>query len=265
VAQTLLFPDPKPLVERLGKGFFRRLPRRPGVYLMRDARENVLYVGKAKDLRQRLNHYRIANPDRLPKRHLRLLRQVVRIEWKLCRDETAALTKEAELLRTMRPQFNRAGVWPAHPQCVAWRFHDGNLTLKITAAAAPDWHILGPVKGARWLRLTLARLLWLATRPAQGIRGLPVGWHAGRIEPEAVMTVAASASALEPLLLALKQGGTQLFVSWVRQQTAGRLSAFEQAWLEAELEALAGFPLDRLAEGGAVRPPQREQQLFAFA
>ena len=88
---------------------------------MRDAQENVLYVGKAKDLRQRLNHYRIANPDRLPQRHLRLLRQVVRIEWKLCRDETAALAKEAELLRTMRPRFNRAGVWPTRPKCVAWR------------------------------------------------------------------------------------------------------------------------------------------------
>ena len=34
--QQLLFPDPRPLVERLGRDFFRRLPECPGVYLMRD-------------------------------------------------------------------------------------------------------------------------------------------------------------------------------------------------------------------------------------
>ena len=79
-SQTLLIPDPRPLVERLGEEFFRQLPARPGVYLMQDATGLVLYVGKAKDLRQRLGHYRVANPDRMGRRHLRLLRQVVRIE-----------------------------------------------------------------------------------------------------------------------------------------------------------------------------------------
>jgi hypothetical protein len=35
--QTLLFPDPRPWVERLGPDFFRQLTERPGVCLMRDA------------------------------------------------------------------------------------------------------------------------------------------------------------------------------------------------------------------------------------
>jgi len=56
-----------------------------------------------------------------------------------------------------------------------------------------------------------------------------------------------------------------LFVDWIRQQTAGQLSAFEQAWLEAELEALGSFPLDCLAQGGTDKPAIPEQQLFAFA
>ena len=59
MAQLLLFPDPQPLVERLGRDFFRQAPE---VYLMRDAADTVLYVGKAKSLRQRLANYRVANP-----------------------------------------------------------------------------------------------------------------------------------------------------------------------------------------------------------
>ncbi|MBI4660259.1 MAG: GIY-YIG nuclease family protein [Verrucomicrobia bacterium] len=50
----MLFPDPQPLVERLGRDFFRQFPEGPGVYLMRDAHEAILYIGKAKNLRKRL-------------------------------------------------------------------------------------------------------------------------------------------------------------------------------------------------------------------
>src|SRR3989442_15801041 len=60
-AQQLLFPDPQPLVERLGRDFFRQLPECPGVYLIRDACDVILYVGKAKNLRKRLGSYRVAN------------------------------------------------------------------------------------------------------------------------------------------------------------------------------------------------------------
>src|ERR1700679_2820407 len=109
--QTLLFLDPRPLVERLGRDFFRQLPERPGVYLMRDAQDAVLYVGKAKNLRKRLGSYRVANPDRLARRHLRLLRAVERIELQECPDETSALAREAKLLRALKPKFNRAGTW----------------------------------------------------------------------------------------------------------------------------------------------------------
>ena len=50
--------------------------RRRALHRRRDAADRILYVGKAKDLRQRLNHYRVANPDRMPRRHLRLVRDV---------------------------------------------------------------------------------------------------------------------------------------------------------------------------------------------
>src|SRR5258707_8460303 len=121
MTQILLFPDPRPLVERLGKQFFQQAPQCPGVYLMRDPTDSVLYVGKAKNLRKRLASYRVANPDRMPRRHLRLLRAVARIELQECADESSALARESELLRTMRPKFNRAGTWPGRPRFVGGR------------------------------------------------------------------------------------------------------------------------------------------------
>ena len=131
-SQPLLFADPRPLVERLGQDFFRQLTERPGVYLMRDALDNILYVGKAKNLKKRLNSYRVANPDRLARRHLRLLRAVARIELQVCADEAAALAKEAELLLALRPKFNRAGTWPATPRYLVWQWDETRLALAIS-------------------------------------------------------------------------------------------------------------------------------------
>src|SRR5712664_755369 len=108
MGQLLLITDPTPLAKRLGQKFFPTPPKRPGVYRMRDAEDDVLYVGKAKNLQQRLRNYRIANPDRMPRRHLRMLREVARIEFQFCPGESAALNRESKLLRSLRPRFNRA-------------------------------------------------------------------------------------------------------------------------------------------------------------
>jgi excinuclease UvrABC nuclease subunit len=78
--QLWLFPPSKPLVERLDDDFFRTLPSGPGVYFMCSDCEGVLYVGKARNLRKRLASYRVANPERLPRRIIRLLYRVTRIE-----------------------------------------------------------------------------------------------------------------------------------------------------------------------------------------
>jgi excinuclease ABC subunit C len=101
------------LVEKLGEQFFRELPTGPGVYFFCGPAEGVLYVGKAKNLRRRLAAYRVANSDRMPRRIIRLLGQVTRIEWDLCPTEQAALARERTMIAVLAPRFNRAGkVWP---------------------------------------------------------------------------------------------------------------------------------------------------------
>ena len=57
--------------------------------------------------------YRVANPERLPRRIIRLLHSVRRIEWDVCPDEAAARQREELLICVLQPRFNRAGqVWP---------------------------------------------------------------------------------------------------------------------------------------------------------
>jgi excinuclease UvrABC nuclease subunit len=111
--QLWFFPHPRPLVERFGEEFFHTLPVCPAVYLMCGQGEGVLYVGKAKNLRKRLASYRVANPEKLPRRMIRLLNQVRRIEWDECADDSAARFREELLIGVLQPKFNVAGkVWP---------------------------------------------------------------------------------------------------------------------------------------------------------
>jgi predicted GIY-YIG superfamily endonuclease len=234
-----LFPDPQPLVEKLGRAFFRQLPESPGVYLMHDAADVVLYVGKAKNLRKRLNSYRVANSDRMARRHLRLLRAVVRIELQACADERAALLKEAELLRSLQPKFNRAGTWPAPPRFFAWRCCDDQIHLTVAGAPSADWLVCGPLgRRASILRGAAARLLWLATFPELGFTGLPIGWFHGVFAPEIIVPcgplIGLAALKLEGLL----NGRSAEFCDWVRAQMPAALNRFDQTALDAEFENL---------------------------
>ena len=71
-----------------------------------------MYVGKARNLRKRLGSYRVANPERMPRRIIRLLHQVRRIEWDVCPTEEAARHREELLICVLAPKFNAAGkVW----------------------------------------------------------------------------------------------------------------------------------------------------------
>lgn len=158
--QLVLLPPARPLRERFGGEFFRQLPETPGVYLLCGPRDGVLYVGKAKNLRQRLGNYRSANPERLPRKLRRLLTAVERILWDECPSESAALARERELLRTLRPRFNTVGVRPPRLDWLGWRIVPGGLELGCGESAAdwPERH--GPFGQSRVLHGALLRLLW---------------------------------------------------------------------------------------------------------
>jgi excinuclease UvrABC nuclease subunit len=240
--QTLLFLDPRPLVERLGRDFFRQLPERPGVYLMRDAGEVVLYVGKAKNLRKRLGSYRVANPDRMPRRHLRMLRAVERIELQECPDEISALARESELLRALKPKFNRAGTWPGKPRFLNWRCTGATIEFLITEKPETDTRVFGPLgSGVIYLRAALVRLIWFAVHPELGFTRMPAGWAGGHLENPTALPCGTGQEHIMAMVEDLFSGRTDAFCGWIQKKMSHDIHPFEKAAIEAELEFLADF------------------------
>ncbi|HWJ44105.1 MAG TPA: exonuclease domain-containing protein [Gaiellaceae bacterium] len=79
-------------------------PTAPGVYLFRDAHDQVLYVGRARDLRARLRSY--FRTDRQRPAVEAALAALERIEWRVCGSELEAALEELRLIREMRPPAN---------------------------------------------------------------------------------------------------------------------------------------------------------------
>jgi excinuclease ABC subunit C len=82
----------------------RTLRRNPGVYRMQDARGDVLYVGKARALRNRVTNY--TQVTKLPKRLQRMVSQTRSMTIVTTRTEAEALLLEAQLIKRFRPPYN---------------------------------------------------------------------------------------------------------------------------------------------------------------
>ena len=93
------------MVSELIKSRLKEVPERPGCYLMRDRRGEIIYVGKAKNLRRRVLSY-----FRRAARHTPKVRSMVDtvydLEWMTVKNEAEALLTEASLIKKYRPHFN---------------------------------------------------------------------------------------------------------------------------------------------------------------
>ncbi len=82
----------------------KHAPSRPGVYRMIDARGEVLYVGKAKNIKKRVTAY--TRPTGHDSRIVRMISGTVTMEFVTTKTETEALLLEANLIKRLRPRFN---------------------------------------------------------------------------------------------------------------------------------------------------------------
>lgn len=94
-----LIQNPEQLEARL-----KEIPMEPGVYYMRDATDNILYIGKSKKLRSRLRQY--FNGQDTRSRIPTMMRLVTEIEVIVTDTEAEALALEANLIRQHQPHYN---------------------------------------------------------------------------------------------------------------------------------------------------------------
>lgn len=86
------------------RNVLKTLPSKPGVYRMYDARGDVLYVGKAKALKNRVTNY--TQVERLPNRLRRMVAQTRSMTIVTTNSEAEALLLEAQLIKRYRPAYN---------------------------------------------------------------------------------------------------------------------------------------------------------------
>jgi excinuclease ABC subunit C len=85
----------------------KKLPDRPGVYLMRDARGEVVYVGKAQSLRSRVRSYWQKGQGPLEGHRIRaVIDRITDVEYTITDSVSEALLLEANLIKRYRPRFN---------------------------------------------------------------------------------------------------------------------------------------------------------------
>ncbi|MGZ3747957.1 MAG: excinuclease ABC subunit UvrC, partial [Pseudobdellovibrionaceae bacterium] len=83
----------------------KEYPVQSGVYLMKSAQDKIIYVGKAKNLRNRVRSYFTDSKDHTPKTRL-LVQNIHHIEYILTKTEVEAFLLEASLIKKHRPKYN---------------------------------------------------------------------------------------------------------------------------------------------------------------
>ena len=123
---------------KFGAELWRELPESPGVYLFKDAAGTVLYVGKAVNLRRRLQRYRSAGRRKAQRKMRALVREASALEIRPQQSERASLLLENQLIRTLRPVYNVDGAYFfLYPAIGIWQ--NGRQTVLIFTTRQPEW------------------------------------------------------------------------------------------------------------------------------
>jgi DNA polymerase III epsilon subunit family exonuclease len=131
------------------------IPRAPGVYIMRDASDRVVYVGKAKCLRDRVGSY-FSQPLGYTRKMDGLIESLSRIQVEVVGSELEALLLESQLIRRYQPRYNTA--LRSHEQYPFIRIDVANPWPRVSLAKArkdDGAEYFGPFRSATTARKTV--------------------------------------------------------------------------------------------------------------
>src|SRR6516164_96749 len=248
----------------------RLAPTSPGVYRMLNATSDVLYVGKAKNVRKRLSSYARVNAPQ-PARILRMIAATASVEIISTSTETEALLLEANLIKQLRPRFNvQLRDDKSFPYILITGDHWAPQILKHRGAQSRAGRYFGPFASAGAVNRTITAL-----QRAFLIRSCTDGFFESRTRPCLLYQIRRCAG---PCTGEIDFGGyTELvreatdFLSGrsdlVKQQLAREM---EKASGELEFETAALYR-DRLAALAAIQSQQginprtvKEADVFAI-
>src|SRR4051812_36260953 len=137
--------------------FAKLAPSSPGVYRMIDANGEVLYVGKAKNIKKRVTNY--ARPTAYDARIARMIAGTVTLEFVTTKTETEALLLEANLIKRLRPRFNvLLRDDKSFPYILITSDHWAPQILKHRGARTRRGHYYGPFANAGAVNRTINAL-----------------------------------------------------------------------------------------------------------
>ena len=159
------------------RDFVRTLPAAPGVYRMLDAEGEVMYVGKARNLKARVTNY--TRPDALEVRLQRMIAATVSMEFVLTETESEALLLEANMIKRLKPRFNvLLRDDKSFPYILIATDHEAPELTKHRGTRRRQGHYFGPFASATAVGRTIASL-----QKAFLLRNCSDSFYAARTRP----------------------------------------------------------------------------------
>ncbi|MBR0810496.1 MULTISPECIES: excinuclease ABC subunit UvrC [Bradyrhizobium] len=233
----------------------RLAPTSPGVYRMLNANADVLYVGKAKNVKKRLSSYARQNAPQ-PARILRMIAATVTVEIVSTNTETEALLLEANLIKQLRPRFNvQLRDDKSFPYILITGDHWAPQILKHRGAQSRPGRYFGPFASAGAVNRTITAL-----QRAFLIRSCTDSFFESRTRPCLLYQIRRCAG---PCTREIDFGGYTTLVREASDFLSGKSHAVKQE-LAGEMEKAAGeleferaaLYRDRLAALSAIQSQQ---------
>lgn len=247
--------QPEPILEhRLGSKVFDDFPNLPGIYRFYDKNGELLYVGKAKNLRTRLFSYKRAKPGRVSGKVSKLIGRICSIEYETSQTEQDALLLENRWIREKQPPFNHANKQTETYYFVFLKPDEMTLEFRLAMRIHDEteeayWH--GCFKGHRPVRQSfgcLLRLLWMAEHNINSPMHLPVQLTRNLTPMRFSLPWQRTGSAalrdeLPKMLNRWMKGESCEIINWflVQIECGKRLTPFQTLHLEYHLECLKRF------------------------